>query len=631
MSLCLGQHSSYLKSGVTGLNKGACYWLILKNATLMTLEQMLLFGLFALVFTGLIWGKLRYDIIAFLALVIAVILGLVPSNRAFDGFGHPATIIVALVLIVSRGLVNSGAVDVITRWFVDSARSVSAHILIFGGFGGLLSAFMNNVAALALLMPVDIQAANKAARSPAQTLMPLSFATILGGMVTLIGTPPNIIIASFREQSDHPALGQAFAMFDFTPVGMIAAITGILFVALIGHRLIPAAPKRKKITTELKTLEGYIAELTVAQGSKAIGQKVKELDAVVEENDCYVIGLARRGKKLPGRARNHEIQANDHLIIEAGPDAINALAGALGLKFHGQSNVKNALAGDLVLAEAIVQRESRLVGRTAMDVRLLSRYGVSLLGLSRQGKALREQTRKTILLPGDILLLVGAPERIEDVIARMGCLPLADRGLNVVQHQKALMAAGAFLGALILASLGILDLPIALALVAGIFVLSDIVPLRELYESVEWPVIVLLGSMIPLGIALENSGGTMLLANGLADLTTSLPVWMVLTLLMIITMSLSDVLNNTATAIVAAPIAVSLADRLGVHPDPFLMAVAIAASAAFLTPIGHKNNTLILGSGGYRFSDYWRMGLPLEILVVAVSVPAILVFWPLSH
>jgi len=591
----------------------------------MTFDQIILFSLFFLVFAGFLWGRWRYDIIAFTALVAALLFHVVPTELAFSGFGHPATIIVALVLVVSRGLTNSGAVDLITRSVIDQSRSIGMHITILGGIGGILSAFMNNVAALAMLMPVDIQAAQKSGRSPGQTLMPLSFATILGGLVTLIGTPPNIIIASIRETT----LGEPFKMFDFAPVGIIAALVGMLYVATIGWRLIPEQSRNKNSPSELAELEGYVADLVVADDSKAIGQKVKELDAIAEENDCYILGLARRGARFAGRARNEEIKAGDHLIIEASPEAINALVGALGLKFQGQTASNKALSGDLILSEAVVTRESRLAGRTAMQSKLLARYGVSLLGISRQGKSIRTQVRKTVLEPGDILLLLGTPDNVEDVIGRMGFLPLADRQLPVTQYDRAWLAIGVFAAALIAASFGWIYLPVALAVVAILFVYTDIVPLRELYDSIEWPVVVLLGSMIPLGAALESSGGTELIVNGLGAATSGLPAWVALTLLMVVTMTLSDVLNNTATAIVAAPVAIGLATQMGVDPDPFLMAVAIAASCAFLTPIGHKNNMLILGPGGYSFSDYWRMGLPLEILIVAVSVPSILFFWPL--
>lgn len=386
----------------------------------MTLDQILLFSLFFLVFVGLLWGKWRYDLVAFTALVVGLIAGVIPTEIAFEGFGHPATIIVALVLVVSRGLTNSGAIDLITRSVIDHSRSIGMHITILGGIGGILSAFMNNVAALALLMPVDIQTAQKAGRTPGQTLMPLSFATILGGLMTLIGTPPNIIIGSFRES----ALGEPFGMFDFAPVGIIVATIGIIFVSTIGWRLIPEQKKKKNSPQDLMELEGYVADLVVAEGSSAIGQQVKDLDTIAEENDCLILGLSRRGKRLAGRARNTEIKEGDSLIIEAAPAAINALVGALNLQYQGQaSSSKNALSGDLVLAEAVIGHDSRLIDRTAMNIRLLSRYGVSLLGLSRQGQTQREQVRKTKLQAGDILLLLGPPEAIDDVIPRMAACP----------------------------------------------------------------------------------------------------------------------------------------------------------------------------------------------------------------
>lgn len=591
----------------------------------MTSSQMILFGLFAVVFVALLWGRWRYDLVAFAALVAGLLLGVVPTEAAFSGFGHPATIIVALVLVISRGLLNSGAVDLISRTFVDSSRSVGAHIATFGGIAGLLSGFMNNVAALALLMPVDIQAARKSGRAPGLTLMPLSFATILGGLFTLIGTPPNVIVASFRQT----ALGEPFAMFDFFPVGAVCAIVGIGFVASIGWRLIPQPKTKRNAVAELAELEGYIADLAVPKGSKSIGMRVRDLDPAAQENDCEVLGLVRRGKRLPGRARWEAIRAGDHLVVQASPGAINALAGALGLTLKGAAADAASLAGDLVLAEAVVTQDSRLVGRTAMQMRLLARYGVSLLGLSRQGKAIREQVRKTKIAPGDILLLVGAPDRVDDTIARMGCLPLAERGLQVTQHGRAWLAIAMFGLAIAAAGLGLVYLPVALAAAVVAFVVADIVPLRELYDSIEWPVVVLLGAFIPLGAALDAQGGTELIAAGIASATAGLPAWVALTLLMAVTMTLSDVLNNTATTVIAAPVGLALATSLGVNPDAFLMAVAVAASCAFLTPIGHKNNMLILGPGGYRFSDYWRLGLPLEIIVIAVGVPAILVFWPL--
>ena len=591
----------------------------------MTKDQIILFTLLGFVFVFLVWGRWRYDIVAFCALLVALIAGVVPSEQAFAGFGHPATVIIALVLIVSRGLSNSGAVELVARYVVDSSRSVSAHIGILAGVGAALSAVMNNVGALALLMPVDIQAAANAKRSPALTLMPLSFATILGGMVTLIGTPPNIIIASFRGE----ALGEPYHMFDFAPVGGVCAVVGVLFVMLIGWRLIPADRTRHDSGKELFDLQDYIAEVYVPEGSPVIGKRVRELDEDAEEADGAIVGLVRRGARLPGLARRTVIEPGDILVIKAGPEAIEKLVGKLALEYHRPGGEKRTFENtDLGLVEVVVAEGARIENRSALSLKLLYRHGVTLLGVSRQGRKFRDRVRKLEIRAGDVLLLLGPSERLPEFANWLGCLPLAERGLQLIQRDKAWLAVGTFALAIVLASLGVLSLPVALALVAVFMVLSGIVPLRQLYDSIEWPVIVLLGSMIPIGGALEASGGTSLIAGGIVGLSQGYSATVVLVLLMVITMTLSDVMNNTATAVIAAPIAIEIAARLNVNPDPFLMAVAVAASAAFLTPIGHKNNTLIMGPGGYRFGDYWRMGLPLEVLIIAVGIPTILWAWP---
>jgi di/tricarboxylate transporter len=586
---------------------------------------MLLFGLFGLVFALLLWGRWRYDLIAFSALLVGVISGAVPSENAFSGFGHPATIIVALVLVVSRGLTNSGAIYLITRSLVDASRSLAAHIVIMGGIGAALSAFMNNVAALALLMPVDIQTARKAKRNPGLTLMPLSFATILGGLVTLIGTPPNIIIASYRGE----ALGDPFLMFDFAPVGIICAIAGLVFVATIGWRLIPKLHTDSSPSAKLFELADYVAELKVPEDSPSVGKRVIELDGEAEKADAAVIGLVRGGRRLYGAARNTVIEPGDALVVEAPPEAIDEFKTALKLEYDGDRRRAIDAAGEgTSLIEVVATEQGRITGRSALALQLLRHRGVTLLGISRRGRRITERVRRTIVQPGDILLLLGPTDRLADVAVWLGCLPLAERGLTVTQGEKAYIAAGVFAAAVAAASFGLVYLPVALGCVVALYIFSGIVPVRDVYDHVEWPVVVLLGSMIPLGAALEQAGGTGLIANGSIALTGGLPAWAILAVLMAVTMTLSDVLNNTATTIIAAPIAIDMAATLGVSADPFLMAVAVAASCAFLTPIGHKNNTLILGPGGYGFGDYWRMGLPLEVIVLAVGVPAIMLFWP---
>jgi di/tricarboxylate transporter len=446
-------------------------------------------------------------------------------------------------------------------------------------------------------------------------------------MATLIGTPPNIIISSIREKS----LGAPFAMFDFAPVGALTALAGLAFVALVGWRLIPEPDARNAAPDPLSDMEDYVAELTVPEGSKLIGQRVQELYPEADRADVAVLGLIRAGKRRYGTQRTTPLEAGDALVIEASPGALDEFRAALGLAFDDKTREERLTAEGAGLAklELVVPVGARIEGKSAQAVGLNWRRRAVLLGISRSGRPFRSRVRKTRVRAGDILLLLVPTGSEHQVAEWLGGLPLAERGQGVTQQSKIWLAIGLFAAAVAAASFGLVYLPVALGIVVVGYAITGIVPLSELYDHVEWPVVVLLGSMIPLGEALDSTGGTQLIADGLVHLTAGLPAWAVLTLLMAVTMSLSDVLNNTATAVVAAPIAIDMAKGLDKSPDPFLMAVAIAASCAFLTPIGHKNNTLILGPGGYRFGDYWRMGLPLEILVVAVSIPLILVFWPL--
>jgi di/tricarboxylate transporter len=594
----------------------------------MTQAQAILFVLLGSVFVFLIWGRWRYDVVAFAALCIALVTGIVPAEQAFSGFGHPATVIVALVLIVSRALSNSGVVEWIARFAASATRGLVMHIAIMAGVSGALSAVMNNVAALALLMPVDIQAAVKANRGAAASLMPLSFASILGGMTTLIGTPPNIVIAAYRAD----ALGQSYTMFDFAPVGVVCAVAGIAFVTLIGWRLLPRERRESDTTGELFSLGDFIFEVRVPEDSAIVGKRVRELDEMTDEQGIAIVGLIRTEQRAPGMARRMKIEAGDLLVIEGAAEYVDQAVGALQLEYvrgADDSAGEERERGELLLQEVVVPEGALIENRSAASLGLLAHREVTLLGVSRQGRKFRDSVRRLPIEAGDILLLLGPTDTLADTVQWLGCLPLAERGLKVLQRQKALATIAVFAGAVTLAAFGLLELAVALAVAVAILVVFRVVPLRELYTSIEWPVVVLLGSMIPIGAALESTGSTSLIADGIVTLSQGYSPVVVLLLLMVATMTLSDVMNNTATAVIAAPIAVQIAASLGVNPDAFLMAVAVASSCAFLTPIGHKNNTLIMGPGGYRFGDYWRMGLPLEILIIAVAIPALLIFWPL--
>ena len=592
----------------------------------MNSEQILLVAIFCLLFSLLLWGKFRYDLVAFSILIISVAIGVVPYNNAFDGFAHPATIIVALVLVVSKGLINSGAIFFIGQKISAFGKSLWGHISIIGFIGAILSAFMNNVAALALLMPIDINKARASNWAPRKTLMPLSFATILGGMATLIGTPPNIIISSIRYEHT----GEPFKMFDFFPVGGITAIIGLAFVALIGWRLIPKTSQNDDAGKELMEIASYVSNLTVSQNSLVLGKNLHEIYEAAEKCDAAVLGIIRNSIRIDKGSRNLKIGENDQLIIDATPESLDEFRSIQKLEFPFKKDRILAESDNYIPIEVVVTDTSRLLNTSAIKVGLAWRKATVLLGISRKGRPIRKQIRRTIIREGDMLLILVPKESFNEVINWIGCLPLAERGLNITDTSKMTAALSIFFVGLIVASVGLLKLPIVLGLVIILYCLTKIVPPREVYSSVEWPVIILLASVIPLGAALESNGTTEIIVQILTKYASSMEPWLIIAIIMIITMTLSDILNNTATTLVIAPISIQLAQTLNLNTDTFLMAVAVSASCAFLTPIGHKNNTIILGPGGYRFGDYWRMGLVLEVLIIITSIPLLLIFWPIN-
>ena len=592
----------------------------------MNSEQILLVAIFCLLFSLLLWGKFRYDLVAFSILIISVAIGVVPYNNAFDGFAHPATIIVALVLVVSKGLINSGAIFFIGQKISAFGKSLWGHISIIGFIGAILSAFMNNVAALALLMPIDINKARASNWPPRKTLMPLSFATILGGMATLIGTPPNIIISGIRYEHT----GEPFKMFDFFPVGGITAIIGLAFVALIGWRLIPKTSQNDDAGKELMEIASYVSNLTVSQNSLILGKNLHEIYEAAEKCDAAVLGIIRNSIRIDKGSRNLKIRENDQLIIDATPESLDEFRSIQKLEFPFKKDRILAESDNYIPIEVVVTDTSRLLNTSAIKVGLAWRKATVLLGISRKGRPIRKQIRRTIIREGDMLLILVPKESLNEVINWIGCLPLAARGLNIRDTSKMTAALSIFFVGLIVASVGLLKLPIVLGLVIILYCLTKIVPPREVYSSVEWPVIILLASVIPLGAALESNGTTEIIVQILTKYASSMEPWLIIAIIMIITMTLSDILNNTATTLVIAPISIQLAQTLNLNTDTFLMAVAVSASCAFLTPIGHKNNTIILGPGGYRFGDYWRMGLVLEVLIIITSIPLLLIFWPIN-
>ncbi|GIX10198.1 SLC13 family permease [Elioraea sp.] len=577
----------------------------------MTAPQATILGLLAAVIAAMASGRVRPDLAALAALLAAVALGLVPASEAFAGFGAPAVVTVAAALVLSRGVEETGLVQALADRLLPSGTGPTRAILVLGTIGAAASAFINNVAALSLLIPAALRVCRRDTIPPGALLMPLSFATMLGGMTTLIGTPPNVIVAQGRMG----ALGAPFGFFDFAAAGVPVAVAGLAYLVLAGWRL---APRRRGSTEDARDIAPYVVEVAVDPGGKADGMTVAALDEALAEHDGQVLALIGAGDRTRVPHGATVLGAGDRLLLEAEAEALGPGLGALGLTL-AEKAVQGA---GLTVAEAVVPKDSRLVGRTAAELRLRDAWGVNLVGVSRHGATRRQSLARIRIAEGDVLLLQGREEAVAALVGSLGLLPLTPRSLPI-GSDRALRAIVPFAAGIAAAVAGLAPAPVALAAAAALSVALGAVTARTAYAAIDWPVLVVLGAMLPVADAMETTGTASAVID-LAFATAGTPAPPIaIGVLMLLGMTLSDVMNNAATAAVMAPVAVGVAQALGAPPDPFLLAVAIGASSAFLTPIGHQNNLLVMGPGGYRFGDYWRVGLPLEAVAIAVATPVL--------
>ena len=618
----------------------------------MTTDQILILIILVATVGMFLWGRWRHDMVAMGALLACVLGGLVAPAEAFAGFGHPAVVTVACVLVLSRALQVSGAVDVLTRRVLPASAGPTLSIGALALLAAVLSGFMNNVGALALLMPVALQIAGRLELPPGKVLMPLAFASILGGTTTLIGTPPNLIVSGFR--ANQPAM-EGFGMFAFSGVGVPLTLFGVLFITLLGWRLVP---RREHAGAEGFDTAAYFTEARVPTDSKADGMRLREIEHELDEADAQIVGLVRNEVRMTAPSGGRVVRAGDILVIEADADHLPDVLSRLGLELEeamrpDDEAVEQAAEGadgkepddlsaadeeeedkprsdDIVLQELVVRQDAAFIGRSASDIQLRSRYGINLLAVSREGRDARTRLRSLRIRQGDVLLMQGSPESIAEFAADFGCVPLASRDLHIPNRRKAIAASLVMLVSVLVAALG--WLPAAVAFAGGVLatmILRTVSP-AQVYYAVDWPVVVLLAALLPVAGAMQDTGAADLVARLLLDNLARGDAVIGLAVILVTTMVLTDLMNNAATAAVMAPIALGAALQLGVNPDTFLMAVAVGASCAFLTPIGHQNNTLILGPGGFRFGDYWRMGLPVDVIVIALGVPMLLMVWPLG-
>ncbi|MGQ4276757.1 SLC13 family permease [Pseudidiomarina sp. E22-M8] len=567
----------------------------------------------------------RYDFVAMGALFAAYIADLVPRQEVFSGFGNAAVITVAAVLVISHALWRSGVVDSMAASVKKVGDRVWLQMIVLTGLTTIVSAFISNTGAMAIMIPVALQLSRNGAGHASLMLMPMAFGSLLGGTITMIGTPPNIIIADIR--ASHGA--EPFGIFDFTPVGLSVAVAGLVLMWLTAHFLVPRN-KSRDTSSSPYDVSAYLTELYLPEGASLIGHTLFEFESKIKENFA-VVALKRGKQMITAPPRYQRLKAEDVLIVEADAETLQQIIDITKFELNAEEELDTRflVSDEIKVIEGIVGHDSRLIGRSASDLRLRHRFGVNVLAVAREGQPLQPSLSNVRFKPGDVLLLQGDAEVLNDVFNRFGCFPLAQRSLRLGSKRKLILPLVIFAAAIGLSAFGLLSVPVAFSMAAGVMVLANVIPIRELYEHIEWPIIVLLAATIPLGSALERSGAADTLANVALSISQGAPNFVALSLLLVVTMLLSNIINNAAAAVLMAPIGISMAETLGASMDPFLMAVAIGAALPFLTPIGHQSNILVMGPGGYRFADYWRLGLPLSIVMSVVAVIMISLTWPM--
>jgi len=591
----------------------------------LPLNQIEAFAIVGAMLALFVWDRVRYDLVAALALLAAMLTGIVPAAKAFEGFANQVIIIIASVLVVSRAIARSGIIDTALRRWMHRITSPSAQVGILAACTTFLSAFMKNVGTLGIFIPIAIQTAGRSKRSASIYLMPLAFGSLIGGTITLIGTSPNLLISTVRQEIE----GKPFQLFDFVPVGLPLSILALGFLA-VGWRLIPQRTGQRP-AEDAFDIDRYTSELLVAEGSPLVGQTVSALEAMAG-GDLTVAAVIRGGRQRAMPSAHWEFVAGDLVAVQADPALLKKLADEAKLEVAGAERLEptERQKDDVIVVEAVVTDGSLLIDRTATGLHLRQRFDVNLLAVSRAGERLGARLHRLRFKAGDVVALQGWEQDLPTTLAELGCLPLADRRLTLGQKRTGIWSLVILVVAMSLVAVNIIPVVTAFFGSAVLVVLFRQITLKDAYDAIEWPVIIMLGCLIPVGEALKETGGTEHLSHALSAAAEYIPAWATLGLVLATAMLVTPLLHHAAAVLVLGPVAASVAHNLGYQPDAFLMAVALGCSCDFLTPIGHQNNTLVMGPGGYRFSDYWHLGLPLSVLVLLVGTPLILMVWPLQ-
>lgn len=591
----------------------------------MTLQQALAFGLMGATITGFIWGRWRYDVIAVLALLIGVTLNIVPAKSAFDGFKNDITVIIACALVVSAAFAKSGVVELVLRPVLPRLKGPTSQVLLFAGAVTALSMVTKNVGALAIMMPIALSVAKRTGTAPSRLLMPMSFGALLGGTVTLVGTSPNIIVSQVREE----VLGRPFEMYDYAPVGLGVTAVGLAFLA-VAFRLLPASRPTAEAMGAALSAKPYVTEVEVPGSWEGGPTTVARLSRLAN-GEVTVMALVRDDERHAAPHPNMRLRPHDVLLLEGAHQALDDLIARLKLRLTRSDRpiTMDAPTEEVRIVEVVVSPDSMMIGRSARQEDLHTSHGVKLLAVSRSGYRITRALRTLPLRAGDLVVLQGAENALPGALRTLGLLPLADREVRLGDMRRTLAPALILAGAMILVALKVAPVAIAFFGAAALMVAIGAIRMREAYAALDGPLLVLIACLIPVSDAIRATGGSELIAQIMADLFRGQPAILALGAIMTVAMAATPFLNNAATVLIVAPIGASLAQLLGLRPDPFLMAVAMGAACDFLTPIGHQCNTLVMAPGGYRFIDYPRLGAPLSVLVLVVGTLLIAMVWPL--
>lgn len=591
----------------------------------MTFQQGLAFGLVGLTIGAFIWGRFRYDLVAVVALVAGLAIGIIPAEAAFDGFKNDVTVIIACALIVSAAFARSGVIELAMRRVMPLLKTERSQVPVLTGAVTLLSMATKNVGALAIMMPVALQVARQTKSSPSRLLMPMAFGAMAGGMVTLVGTAPNIIVAEVRQG----IVGEPFAMFDYAPVGLALTLIALAFLAF-GYRLLPRDRQGATSMSAALAANAYATEVRAPEGWAPGSMTVSAL-AALGDDEVKIMALIRSGKRRLSPRGNVVVKAGDALLIEGEQQALEGFVSRAQMNLiRDDRPVPIATASEeIAIVEAVIGRNSPLQGQSVRSSDLYGQHGINLLGVSRSGFQLTQHLRTAKLAPGDIILLQGAEQALPVALRALDLLPLAERQVQLGSVRKRFMPAVVLACAMTLVGLGLVPVAVAFFGAAVVIVALGGLKMREAYAALDGPLLVLIAALIPVSDAIQSTGGSDLIAGLLRHVFTGLPGVVAITGVMLASMAVTPFLNNAATVLIVAPIGATLAKQLGYNPDPFLMAVAVGAACDFLTPIGHQCNTLVMGPGGYKFSDYPRLGAPLSALVLVTGPSLILLFWPL--